>query len=156
MGGGARYNMISPSGPHARRATSASAQMRAARPAVDLLETGVKPVTPESYEQALRGFQALVLNITGLTLKDPSAAGSPQAISILGVLYLQAGFDSQQHGVGDAQNFIAGLKRALTQASLQIQGAHLHVETKQCWDRYAQLCRSGKRWSLMSSDFLLD
>ena len=81
------------------------------------------------YETSLRQFEAMLQTVIQLSLTGLCSAGASQAISVMGVLYLQMGFDSLLHGVGDGQVFIAALKRALLKTSQVIPGALLLVES---------------------------
>ena len=70
----------------------------------------------------------MLVKLANTSLADLFQANAAQAITVFGVLYLQYGLDSTQHGVGDDQVFIAALKRALLLASVTVPGALIPVE----------------------------
>lgn len=106
------------------KSNSSTLAKRQQRAEVNLLEDGIRPVPATRYETSLRQFEAMPLAGIQLSLTDLCSAGASQAISVIGVWYLQMGSNSLLHAVGDGQVCITALKRALV-----IPGALLLVES---------------------------
>jgi hypothetical protein len=101
---------------------------RKKRPEILLVNDGILPMSVVRYGVSLNSFNGMLATVGRTSLHELLQWNAAQAIAAYGVLFLQFGFDSKLHGLGDAQVFIAALKRALLEATMEIENALIPSE----------------------------
>jgi hypothetical protein len=86
-------------------------------------DTNLAASTVKRYNAMLLLFNNALWVTGGTSLRPLLEAAEVQAMAIFGTLFLQMGYDSGLFGLGDAGNFLAGLKRILEEANVNIPGA---------------------------------
>jgi hypothetical protein len=89
------------------------------RPEVALAHDTVKPKTKALYGVQMERFRRMVCLLGGTQLEEFLAAEAWSALLVWALLFLQMGFDTGFSTVGDAGNFLSGLRRWLLQATLK-------------------------------------
>jgi hypothetical protein len=89
---------------------------------------GLAATTVARYTTMIERFNGTIWSVARTSLHSLLAAGDPQPVAILGVLFVQMGYDTGLFGLGDIANFVAGLKKVLEDASLKIEGVTFGTE----------------------------
>ena len=118
-------------------------EKRAQRKTVDLFTGGLAPSSAVQYERIVVRFERFLGKmVAGLSVQSLLAQGAGQALTLWAVLFLQAGYDSETMGLGEANTFIAALKRILQAALFCPAAVYIPADSVLTAVRAA-----AKRWS---------